>query len=211
MSFACRLKGHDPSPDEICNGPRCFTRCRRCGADLVKQGDAWHPVPKGFRIVWPAEPPPDEPIAVDQAPPAEEVPAPSPPPLPPAVPNPAEGALVLICDDDPLVTDLLSHRLLARGYRVSVAADGREALERVAEARPDAILLDAMMPMVDGYEVLRRLRADEATASIPIIMLTARKQEDDIVSALGLGANDFVVKPFIPEELMSRLARLLAA
>lgn len=204
MSFACRLKGHDPSPDEICNGPRCFTRCRRCAADLVKQGEAWHVVPKGFRVVWPEEPSP-------AAPPAEEAPAPAPPPLPPAAPSPAEGALILICDDDPLVVDLLSHRLLARGYRVSVAADGREGLERVAQARPDAILLDAMMPMVDGYEVLRRLRADEATASIPIIMLTARKQEDDIVSALGLGANDFVVKPFIPEELMSRLARLLAA
>lgn len=209
MSLACRLKGHDPSPDEICNGPRCFTRCRRCAADLVKQGDAWHAVPKGFRVVWPTETP-EEPAAADQAQPQEEVPT-APPPLPPAAPNPADGALILICDDDPLVADLLSHRLLARGYRVSFAADGREGLERVAEARPDAILLDAMMPMIDGYEVLRRLRADEATASIPIIMLTARKQEDDIVSALGLGANDFVVKPFIPEELMSRLARLLAA
>jgi CheY-like chemotaxis protein len=123
----------------------------------------------------------------------------------------AAAPLVLVCDDDALVADLLTHRLAGRGYRVSVAADGREALERVAETRPDAILLDAMMPIMDGYEVLRRLRADQATAAIPIIMLTARKQEGDIVSALELGANDFVVKPFIPEELMSRLARLLAA
>jgi DNA-binding response OmpR family regulator len=109
------------------------------------------------------------------------------------------------------MADLLSHRLAGRGYRVSVAGDGRAALDRVAEERPDAILLDAMMPMVDGYEVLRRLRADPATAAIPVIMLTARKQEGDIVGALELGANDFVVKPFIPEELMSRLARLMAA
>jgi CheY-like chemotaxis protein len=212
MSLACRLKGHDPSPDEICNGPHCFTRCRRCGGDLVKKGEAWQPVPKGFRVVWPAEPTPED------APTAEEAPAPMPRPLPPTPPAPqatpvsgdGEAPLVLVCDDDALVADLLSHRLSARGYRVDVAADGREALERVAEERPDAILLDAMMPMIDGYEVLRRLRADPATAAIPVIMLTARKQEDDIVGALQLGADDFVVKPFIPEEVMSRLARLLA-
>jgi len=210
MTIACRLKGHDPSPDETCNGGRCFTRCRRCGADLVSSGGEWHKVPKGYRVVWkPAE------ETVPEAPTAP-VPASQPEPLAPPPPRPRPSATsaaghILVCDDDPLVADLLSHRLAARGYRVSVAADGREALARVAEARPDAILLDAMMPKVDGYEVLRRLRADEATAAIPVIMLTARKQEGDIVGALQLGADDFVVKPFIPEELMSRLARLIAA
>jgi CheY-like chemotaxis protein len=229
MSMICRLKGHDPHPDEICNAGRCFTRCRRCNADLVKQEGAWHPIPKGHRIVWAAaaaardvergqegaasvagaEP-------VPAAVPVAEAKAPPPAPhlqqsASAAAGAPAAaGALVLVCDDDALVADLLTHRLVGRGYRVSVAADGREALERIAEARPDAILLDAMMPVMDGYEVLRRLRADPATAPIPIIMLTARKQEGDIVSALELGANDFVVKPFIPEELMSRLARLIA-
>jgi CheY-like chemotaxis protein len=223
MSMICRLKGHDPHPDEICNAGHCFTRCRRCNADLIKQGNAWHPVPKGHRIVWAAaaaardvgggqegaalvagaEP-------VPAAVPVAEAKAPAPAPNLQRSAPAAAGALVLVCDDDALVADLLTHRLVGRGYRVSVAADGREALERIAEARPDAILLDAMMPVMDGYEVLRRLRADPATASIPIIMLTARKQEGDIVSALELGANDFVVKPFIPEELMSRLARLIA-
>jgi DNA-binding response OmpR family regulator len=66
-----------------------------------------------------------------------------------------------------------------------------------------------MMPVVDGFEVLRRIREDQATADLPVVMLSARKQERDIVGALQLGANDFVVKPFIPEELVARLARLL--
>ncbi|HEX8192102.1 MAG TPA: response regulator [Allosphingosinicella sp.] len=214
MSMICRLKGHDPSPDEICNGGRCFTRCRRCNADLVKEADAWQPVPKGFRVVWPGAAPGASaaPAPPPEPPPTPAPPAPRPEPAPPRiVSKAAEGPLILVCDDDALVADLLRHRLEGRGYRVSVAADGREGLERVAEARPDAILLDAMMPVMDGYEVLRRLRADDATASIPIVMLTARKQEGDIVSALELGADDFVVKPFIPEELMSRLARLIAA
>jgi CheY-like chemotaxis protein len=211
MNLLCSLKGHDPSPDEVCNDGRCFTRCRRCGAELMREGDKWQPLPRGFRVVWkPAEadaPPPPPPPA-PPAPPAEPERAPAPPPPPP--PSSQAGLHILVADDDPLVTDILRHKLSSRGYRVTVAADGREALERIAQGRPDAILLDAMMPMVDGYEVLRRLRADPALAAVPVIMLTARKQEGDIVSALELGADDFVVKPFIPEELLSRLGRLLA-
>lgn len=91
-----------------------------------------------------------------------------------------------------------------------MARDGGEALAAAAEERPDAIVLDAMMPVLDGYEVLRRIREDEALSGTPVLMLTARKQERDIVGALELGANDFMVKPFIPEELAARLARLLA-
>jgi DNA-binding response OmpR family regulator len=116
---------------------------------------------------------------------------------------------VLICDDDPLLVDLVRYRLGARGWTVIVARDGGEALRRLEEATPDAILLDAMMPVIDGYELLRRLRENEATAATPVIMLTARKQEQDIVRALQLGANDYMVKPFIPEELVARLARLV--
>jgi DNA-binding response OmpR family regulator len=92
---------------------------------------------------------------------------------------------------------------------VTAARDGGEALQRLAENRPDAVILDAMMPVVDGFEVLRRIREDQATTDLPVVMLSARKQERDIVGALQLGANDFVVKPFIPEELVARLARLL--
>ena len=118
---------------------------------------------------------------------------------------------VLLCDDDPLLVDLVQYRLAARGWEVVVARDGGEALERLSEATPNAIVLDAMMPVVDGYEVLRRLREDEATATTPVIMLTARKQETDVLRALDLGASDYMVKPFIPEELVARLARLTGA
>ena len=116
---------------------------------------------------------------------------------------------ILICDDDPLLVDLLEYRLSSRGYAVAVAEDGGKALLRVQEMRPDAVLLDAMMPVIDGYEVLRKIRENPETANIPVIMLTARKQEQDIVMALELGANDYLVKPFIPEELVARLGRLL--
>ena len=118
---------------------------------------------------------------------------------------------VLVCDDDALLLDLVQYRLASRGYEVSVASDGGEALKRLAEATPDAIVLDAMMPVIDGYELLRRIREAPATANTPVIMLTARKQEQDILSALELGASDYMVKPFIPEELVARLGRLIGA
>jgi DNA-binding response OmpR family regulator len=121
----------------------------------------------------------------------------------------SDAKKILVCDDDPLLVDLLEYRLTSRGYQVIVAEDGGKALRRLQESRPDAILLDAMMPVIDGYEVLRKIREDASTADIPVIMLTARKQEQDIVTALELGANDYLVKPFIPEELVARLARLL--
>lgn len=116
---------------------------------------------------------------------------------------------ILVCDDDELLVELLTHRLGARGYHVVVAADGGAAVRQASECDPDAIVLDMMMPVLDGQQVLRRLKADPATADIPVIMLTARRQERDIVGTLELGAHDYLVKPFIPEELMSRLARLV--
>lgn len=122
-----------------------------------------------------------------------------------------EQKSILICDDDPLLVDLLEYRLAARGYAVTIAEDGGKALRRLQEMQPDAILLDAMMPVIDGYEVLRKIRENPATAQVPVIMLTARKQEQDIVTALALGASDYLVKPFIPEELVARLARLIEA
>lgn len=118
---------------------------------------------------------------------------------------------ILVCDDDELLVELLTHRLGSRGYRVVVASDGGAAIEQAAICGPDAIVLDMMMPVLDGQQVLRRLKADASTTDIPIIMLTARRQERDIVGALELGANDYLVKPFIPDELMSRLARVIAA
>ena len=116
---------------------------------------------------------------------------------------------ILVCDDDPLLVDIVKFRLTARGYNVDVAADGGDALERVIAAKPDAIVLDCMMPVLDGLQVLRRLRENGETRDIPVIMLSARKQEADVVGALELGASDYMVKPFSPEELVVRLTRLL--
>lgn len=116
---------------------------------------------------------------------------------------------VLVCDDDPLLVELMELRLSVKGYQVETAADGVEALEKAGDTRPDLIVLDAMMPRADGFEVLSRLKGDPDLASIPVVMLTARKSERDIVSALDKGADDYLVKPFIPEELIARLGRLL--
>jgi DNA-binding response OmpR family regulator len=118
--------------------------------------------------------------------------------------------LILIADDEPLLTELLDFRLAARGYRTAIAHDGREALAMLDELHPDAVVLDMMMPVHDGSEVLRRMRASESHASTPVIMLTARRGEADVVGALELGADDYLVKPFLPEELLIRLSRLLA-
>ena len=118
--------------------------------------------------------------------------------------------LVLIADDEPLLTDLLEFRLGARGFATAVARDGREALSKIEEEVPSAVVLDAMMPVHDGFEVLRRIRETYDAGQLPVIMLSARRSEADIVGALEAGANEYLVKPFLPEELMIRLNRLLA-
>jgi DNA-binding response OmpR family regulator len=116
---------------------------------------------------------------------------------------------VLICDDDALLVELVRYRLTASGYAVDSAGDGVEGERLLRENGYDAVVLDAMMPAVDGYELLRRIRETPGTRRTPVIMLSARRREEDIVAALKLGANDYVVKPFIPEELVARLARLV--
>ncbi|WP_027168464.1 response regulator [Mesorhizobium sp. WSM3224] len=121
-----------------------------------------------------------------------------------------DKAKVLICDDDPLLLELMEFRLRAKGYEVIKAADGAEALAKAEQDEPDIIVLDAMMPKVDGLEVLARIKGNSALSETPVVMLTARKGERDIVSALEKGADDYLVKPFIPEELLARLARLIA-
>ncbi len=118
---------------------------------------------------------------------------------------------ILIADDDAFLRELLVHKLSASGYMVFPAEDGAAALSQVRELRPDLAILDGMMPVVDGFEVLRRLRADPATSDVPVIMLTSLRREEDIVGALKLGAADYLVKPFIPDELIARISRLLPA
>lgn len=116
---------------------------------------------------------------------------------------------VLVCDDDDLLLELLRFRLSAKGYEVRTARNGKEAIDSASTESPDAIVLDAMMPVIDGYEVLRQIREAPHMRHLPVIMLTARKGERDIVEALRLGASDYLAKPFIPEELTARLTRLL--
>ncbi|QBX38091.1 response regulator [Brevundimonas sp. S30B] len=115
---------------------------------------------------------------------------------------------ILIADDDPLLRALLVHRLSADGYDVVTAEDGGEALAAIAEHQPDLIVLDALMPVMDGFELLRRLKTGRLTDA-PIIMLTALRRDQDVVGALQLGAADYLVKPFIPDELSARVRRLL--
>lgn len=115
---------------------------------------------------------------------------------------------ILLADDDSLLRAVVEHKLLAAGYAVTSVEDGKAALAFAAEQTPAAIVLDAMMPVMDGFEALRRLKSDEALKGIPVVMLTALKREDDVVSALRLGAADYVAKPFNPDELVARLERL---
>jgi two-component system phosphate regulon response regulator PhoB len=117
--------------------------------------------------------------------------------------------LVLIVEDEaPLVT-LLRYNLEREGFAVAEANDGEEALLRVAEDKPDAVLLDLMLPLVSGLEVCRQLRRMPNTRSLPIIMLTARGEESDRVRGLDSGADDYIVKPFSPSELIARLRSVM--
>jgi two-component system phosphate regulon response regulator PhoB len=117
--------------------------------------------------------------------------------------------LVLIVEDEaPLVT-LLRYNLEQEGFAVAEAVDGEEALVRIAEAKPDAVLLDWMLPNVSGIEVCRQLRRSPSTRAVPIIMLTARGEETDRVRGLNSGADDYVVKPFSPSELIARLRAVI--
>ena len=120
-------------------------------------------------------------------------------------------APVLIADDDPLLRAVLEHKLISAGYSVESVEDGRAALAAAGASRPLVIVLDAMMPVMDGFEALRRLKADPQLKAIPVVMLTALKREDDVVRALRFGAADYVAKPFSPEELVARIDRLAPA
>jgi DNA-binding response OmpR family regulator len=115
---------------------------------------------------------------------------------------------VLIADDDPLLRAILEHKLTAAGHTVTSVENGREALDRAELDHPDIIVLDAMMPVMDGFEALRRLKSNPAMHDVEVVMLTALKREEDVVSALKLGAADYLAKPFNPDELVARLERL---
>src|SRR5438445_7304044 len=112
---------------------------------------------------------------------------------------------VLVVDDDPDVARFVEVNLRSAGYDVSVASDGVEAVERAVQLRPDLVLLDVMMPKLDGFEVAQRLRRDSRTSSSSIIMLTAKALSSDKVLGLSSGADDYIIKPFDPVELLARV------
>jgi len=118
-------------------------------------------------------------------------------------------AKILIADDEPDAVEMVGVNLEAAGYQVFSAADGRGALHQARSAMPDLILLDIMLPEMDGLEVCKALRRDTATSTVPIIMLTARATEIDRVLGLELGADDYITKPFSPRELVLRVKNVL--
>ena len=118
-------------------------------------------------------------------------------------------ASILIVEDDAVLSELLEWNLKAEGYEVRKTSDGEEALLLVREAVPDAIILDWMIENVPGIEVCRQLRRAKETAQVPILMLTARSEEEDRIRGLKTGADDYVSKPFSPRELLARIEALL--
>ncbi|HZN12945.1 MAG TPA: response regulator [Acidimicrobiales bacterium] len=117
---------------------------------------------------------------------------------------------VLVVDDDPVIQKLLQVNFEMEGYDVVIAGDGEEGLSLAREERPDLVLLDVMMPKMNGLDVAAAMRADELTQGIPIIMLSAKAQASDVQAGLDLGVNDYVTKPFDPLELLDRVGALLA-
>lgn len=118
---------------------------------------------------------------------------------------------VMVVEDDLIISALLKHMLARRGFEVHLASDGRQASAMVEEltAPPGLVMLDLMLPFVDGFDLITLIRNKQEWKNVPIIMLTSKAQEQNIVRALDAGATDYVVKPFQPEELMARVRRLV--
>jgi DNA-binding response OmpR family regulator len=117
--------------------------------------------------------------------------------------------LVLVAEDDEDILEMVVFDLEDEGYEVLTARDGDVAIALALERRPDLVLLDVAMPGLDGYEVTRRLRAEKSTSGTPVVLLTARAQVRDVILGFEAGANDYVTKPFRPEELRTRLQAAL--
>jgi DNA-binding response OmpR family regulator len=117
--------------------------------------------------------------------------------------------LVLVAEDDADILALVAYRLERAGYDVLTATNGEEAADLAASECPDLAVLDVMMPRLDGYGVTRRIREDESTSGIPVILLTARVQEADVARGFEAGADDYIKKPFSPQELRARVQAVL--
>jgi two-component system phosphate regulon response regulator PhoB len=119
------------------------------------------------------------------------------------------GERILVVDDEPDIVALVAYHLAKVGYRVSTAAGGDEALAAARQERPALVVLDLMLPGISGFEVLEQLRGAEGTSDVPILMLTARRDEVDRIRGLSLGADDYLTKPFSPQELVLRVGAIL--
>ena len=115
---------------------------------------------------------------------------------------------VLLAEDEPNIVESLAFLLRRAGFEVSVATDGEAAVEQAATGRPDVVVLDVMLPGLNGFDVLRRLRAAPATATLPVVMLTAKGQREDRETAEACGADAFITKPFSNAELVAAVSRL---
>jgi len=116
---------------------------------------------------------------------------------------------ILVVDDEIYIVHILEFTLTMEGYEVLTAADGEEALEKIEHERPDLIVLDIMMPKMDGYEVCRKIRENEEVRSLPVILLSAKGRPIDRETGLEVGADDYIVKPFSPRRLLEKIKDLL--
>lgn len=117
---------------------------------------------------------------------------------------------ILVADDDPDIRELVTFKLTQAGYDVKAAADGAQAWAAIDASPPAIALLDIMMPGLSGLDVLRKVRGDSRTASVPVILLTARSRDTDVDTGFEAGATDYVIKPFSPRELVHRVASVLS-
>ncbi len=117
---------------------------------------------------------------------------------------------ILVVDDEPTIVRLMEFILARQGHQMIVAVNGEEALEKIKGEQPDLVLLDIMMPRIDGYEVAHRLRADPQTAALPIIMLSAKAQDEDVRKGVEVGVNEYITKPFAPDHLVQVVAKHLS-
>ena len=116
---------------------------------------------------------------------------------------------ILVIEDDPDIVELLRYNLERESYRVATATTGSEGLAQLQRERPDLLILDLMLPEISGFELCRRLRSDSAYQNLPVIMLTARSEEADVIAGIELGADDYITKPFSPRELVARVGAVL--
>jgi DNA-binding response OmpR family regulator len=126
------------------------------------------------------------------------------------MPDPTAKPRVVIADDDPDIRRLVQITIANAGCDVTVASDGEEAVELIRKALPDLVILDVLMPRMDGWEVAKELKNDPNTSAIPVMFLTSRGQEHDVLEGFNSGAADYMVKPFSPRELQARVRAILS-